>query len=327
MAEAQKSGEQSMDDILASIRKIISDEPASDPDSASATEGDGVQSVDMAASDGAALPGQGDDLSDLFEPSTPRANIGGDAGREASWPFNGAGDGVGTDEAEKPSNSLKNKLASLDVADSSASRLNSSGDASSAQAQSDASLQILAAKEVAISPTKEKAATASIDAGSESVEAAIDPNLAGMGKSPEPVLDEVTEIGAPVATEAAKEPAPTREEGPASKVQSIEQPRAKPTVTVEPGKTEGDMGGETGIGEASISQIADVAKDAPIAADGVADVDGDAASSDKTLEAVVNAALQPMLKEWLDANLPRLVQDKLKVEIERAVRDGRLSGQ
>ena len=32
LAEAQKGGEQSMDDILASIRKIISDEPTSGPD-------------------------------------------------------------------------------------------------------------------------------------------------------------------------------------------------------------------------------------------------------------------------------------------------------
>ena len=47
-------------------------------------------------------------------------------------------------------------------------------------------------------------------------------------------------------------------------------------------------------------------------------------SGDRTLESVVVEALQPMLNEWLDANLPRLLEDRLKDEIERRLREGGL---
>ncbi|MEN3973641.1 DUF2497 domain-containing protein [Emcibacter sp. SYSU 3D8] len=39
-----------------------------------------------------------------------------------------------------------------------------------------------------------------------------------------------------------------------------------------------------------------------------------------TLEGVVRAMLKPMLKEWLDANLPRLVEDIVQAEIRRLAR-------
>ena len=40
----------------------------------------------------------------------------------------------------------------------------------------------------------------------------------------------------------------------------------------------------------------------------------------RTLEGVVRALLRPMLKEWLDANLPPIVDEKVQAEIDRVAR-------
>ncbi|WP_300555512.1 DUF2497 domain-containing protein [Maricaulis sp.] len=40
----------------------------------------------------------------------------------------------------------------------------------------------------------------------------------------------------------------------------------------------------------------------------------------RTLEGVVRAMLRPMLKEWLDANLPSIVDEKVQAEIDRVSR-------
>ena len=39
-----------------------------------------------------------------------------------------------------------------------------------------------------------------------------------------------------------------------------------------------------------------------------------------TLEDVVRETLRPMLKSWLDENLPRLVEQMVQAEIERVTR-------
>ncbi|NJR26526.1 MAG: DUF2497 domain-containing protein, partial [Richelia sp. CSU_2_1] len=43
-------------------------------------------------------------------------------------------------------------------------------------------------------------------------------------------------------------------------------------------------------------------------------------SSGNTVEALVVEMLKPMLKEWLDANLPRIVEDKVESEVARIAR-------
>ncbi len=43
----------------------------------------------------------------------------------------------------------------------------------------------------------------------------------------------------------------------------------------------------------------------------------------RTLEDVVTEMLQPMLKQWLDSNLPSIVERKVKEEIERVSRGRR----
>lgn len=40
----------------------------------------------------------------------------------------------------------------------------------------------------------------------------------------------------------------------------------------------------------------------------------------RTLEDIVVAMLQPMVKEWLDANLPAIVEDKVEEEVQRVAR-------
>jgi cell pole-organizing protein PopZ len=40
----------------------------------------------------------------------------------------------------------------------------------------------------------------------------------------------------------------------------------------------------------------------------------------RTLEGVVRALIRPMLKEWLDSNLPAIVDDKVQAEIDRVAR-------
>jgi len=44
------------------------------------------------------------------------------------------------------------------------------------------------------------------------------------------------------------------------------------------------------------------------------------ASSGKTLEDIVKELLRPMLKEWLDQNLPPLPEKLIRTEVERAAR-------
>ena len=46
---------------------------------------------------------------------------------------------------------------------------------------------------------------------------------------------------------------------------------------------------------------------------------------DKTLEAVAREAMLPIIKDWLDANLPRIVERLVQREIERLSRRGEAS--
>ena len=43
----------------------------------------------------------------------------------------------------------------------------------------------------------------------------------------------------------------------------------------------------------------------------------------QTLEAMVREMMRPMLKQWLDENLPSIVEEKVQAEIERIARRGR----
>jgi hypothetical protein len=46
-------------------------------------------------------------------------------------------------------------------------------------------------------------------------------------------------------------------------------------------------------------------------------------SSQNTLEGLVSEMLRPMIKDWLDANLPRIVEEKVEAEVQRISRMAR----
>jgi cell pole-organizing protein PopZ len=50
--------------------------------------------------------------------------------------------------------------------------------------------------------------------------------------------------------------------------------------------------------------------------------DGPIGRSDNTLEQIVYDLVRPMIREWLDDNLPTMVERLVKREIERVVRRG-----
>ena len=49
---------------------------------------------------------------------------------------------------------------------------------------------------------------------------------------------------------------------------------------------------------------------------------GPIGNSDATLEQIVYAVVRPLIREWLDDNLPQMVEKMVKREIEKVVRRG-----
>ncbi len=333
MAEAQKGGEQSMDDILASIRRIISDDPvspmpaaASDADRSSGQVDEQTGSgFDGTFSDGA-VPAAGldhaDDLSDILEPSTvcPAETDGagepaGTAHETASWSFDASGAA-----AIESAGSLKSKLASLDGA-----------------GQAAVSLSPVAA------PTGEQIMDGLLDEGSPAVR----PVLMGEGTvgasmfTAEPVSGGTKSL-ADDAAPASPDPATS----------TLERLATEPMPEVEAAAPVETMTADVVVGGIRKQELVDApvaSKTNAVSGDGrdasmslpAAAKDDDAGASEpkivadrlvpnvavgggKTLEAVVGEALQPVLREWLDANLPRLVEEKLQAEIERLARNGNL---
>ncbi len=46
-------------------------------------------------------------------------------------------------------------------------------------------------------------------------------------------------------------------------------------------------------------------------------------SSEKTIDGLVREMLKPMIKDWLDSNLPRIVEEKVEAEVQRIARMAR----
>lgn len=44
---------------------------------------------------------------------------------------------------------------------------------------------------------------------------------------------------------------------------------------------------------------------------------------DNTIEGLVRELLKPMMKDWLDANLPKIVEEKVEAEVQRIARMAR----
>lgn len=332
MAEAQKGGEQSMDDILASIRRIISDDPVS-PSPAAAGDasrpsgqlgGQGNPGFDEKFSDGAmpaAGPDHADDLSDILEPSTVRSaesdGAGGSAGtphETTSWSFDAGGAA-----AIASAGSLKSKLASLDGA-----------------GQAAVSLSPIAA------PTGEQIMDQSLDEGSRAVQPVVTgEGTVGTSKfTAEPVrrgskslVGDAVPASSGLATSTlerlATEPLPEEEAAaPATtmtadavtadfrKPELIDVPVASETNTVSV-----ERNTSTDLPVPARDSDAGAPEPTAVPEKLVPDV---VVGGGKTLEALVGEALEPILRDWLDAHLPRLVEEKLQAEIDRSNRAGNL---
>ncbi|MBX3593843.1 DUF2497 domain-containing protein [Sphingomonas sp.] len=108
-----------------------------------------------------------------------------------------------------------------------------------------------------------------------------------------PSEDEVLELSEPAPAEPAR-PATRRAE-----------PEAAPAATAEPAPS-----------ESILSRTAAEATRGPLEALSRMVVKPEVAGSD-TLEGMVREMLRPMLRDWLDANLPRMVEDMVQREIAR----------
>lgn len=105
--------------------------------------------------------------------------------------------------------------------------------------------------------------------------------------APEPVLDEILEL----TDEIAEEPMPA--------------PKAAATTPAAPDAADSILSVESEVAARhSLSTLSSMLV-AP------------AAGQDNTLEGLVRAMLKPMLKEWLDARLPVLVEEMVAKEIAR----------
>ena len=100
---------------------------------------------------------------------------------------------------------------------------------------------------------------------------------------------------------------------------AAEEPEEEPAIVEEPVAEEpaivADDDSEAIISEAPAAQAAGSI------ADLMARVQSDTrlGDADKTIEQIVKELLRPLLKEWLDANLPDMVERIVRDEIERVV--------
>jgi cell pole-organizing protein PopZ len=122
---------------------------------------------------------------------------------------------------------------------------------------------------------------------------------------PEPYDDEeILELSDPVAAEAVPEPAPAPESRPVSEpVAAVAPPTAAPPATSAPAPS-------------LLSPRTAEATRGPLDALSRMVVKPEVAGSD-TLEGMVREMIRPMLRDWLDANLPQLVESMVAREISR----------
>ncbi|MBA4274141.1 MAG: DUF2497 domain-containing protein [Alphaproteobacteria bacterium] len=122
------------------------------------------------------------------------------------------------------------------------------------------------------------------------------------------------------AAEPAAEPsAPIIEPTPAIEPMPVEQ-SAFPAPAEEPSIIEDSLLSAQAL-EASASALRNLASMGSAGSAPAAAASGMSFRSGHTVEDLVVEALKPMLKEWLDANLPALVDRKVQREVERISRE------
>jgi len=128
---------------------------------------------------------------------------------------------------------------------------------------------------------------------------------------PEPVEDDVLELTDPIAPEPEPEPLETVGD---IDVYSPPEPEPEPVYTPPPAAPVFNRD------EVADKLVGDTAASAAASAFGSLSSALLMPKDARTLEDVVRELLRPLLKEWLDQNLPRIVETKVEEEVQRIAR-------
>ena len=329
MGNPSAAQEPSMEEILASIRQIISEdddgsdagstdagssdadaggedapsEQASEPEAQVAVEAEDSSAsdvVDEPAATGAAEPDLADVATAAGDGDAPAEPARGSGGifetMEPASPAAAEGvfdhsDIVDTGPYENPFDALAAKKSEMDAADAAAAE--NSVNAESEPAEPEPEMNVAEPETVAVEAVPE-------------VVAEVVPETAPEVVAEEVVAVEPVAVSAPepeVSQPVAEEPAPTSNDEPESPVMSA--PAPKPVEyeneenLISPEKGASVANAFSSLTHTILSQNA------------------------RTLDDLVSDMLQPMLKDWLDENLPTLVERLVKQEIDRMARGGR----
>ena len=129
---------------------------------------------------------------------------------------------------------------------------------------------------------------------------------AGPGARTTPAEEEVLELNEPVAE--VEEPMPAKS-APASQVATAADPIAEPTIREAAARVDSILSDRAA--EASRQPLEALSR-MIVRPEGTAST-----SADNTLEGLVRELLKPMLRDWLDANLPSIVETMVAKEIAR----------
>lgn len=125
-----------------------------------------------------------------------------------------------------------------------------------------------------------------------------------LGTDPMAIADDLMILDREDEPEAQVEPEPEPEPEPAINAEPEPEPEmSAPEDDTEDSLLDAASAGAAGAAFAALSQNLKVS------------TDGGA-----TLEAIVREMMRPMLKQWLDDNLPAIVEEKVEAEIERVAR-------
>lgn len=134
--------------------------------------------------------------------------------------------------------------------------------------------------------------------------------------APEPVQSFESLLSASRAAEAEPEPAPRPVPEPVAVAPAPAQPEPAP----EPAPVEKPMSASPAYDNASLTDESTANAAAGALGKLISKMD---LGADNTLEGLVRELLRPMIKEWLDANLATIVEQKVEAEVERISRMAR----
>ncbi|WP_375209901.1 PopZ family protein [Hyphomonas jannaschiana] len=134
--------------------------------------------------------------------------------------------------------------------------------------------------------------------------------------APEPAQSFESLLSASRAAEAEPEPAPQPVPEPVAAAPAPAQPKPAPA----PAPVEKPMSASPAYDNASLTDESTANAAAGALGKLISKMD---LGTDNTLEGLVRELLRPMIKEWLDANLASIVEEKVEAEVERISRMAR----